>query len=63
MKKTIVVSVLLVNMVAAVFGTDFEERILERIWLRDYFNEVIYVQDRNIIVNYQPGCKEKNIRL
>ena len=59
MKKTIVMAVLLVNVVAAIFGTDFEERILERIWLRDYFNEVIYVQDRNIIVNYQPGCKEK----
>ena len=46
-------------MVAAVFGTDFEERILERIWLRDYFNEVIYGQDRNIIVEYQPKLTEK----
>ena len=59
MKKTIVVSVLLANMVAAVFGTDFEERILERIWLRDYFNEVVYVQDRNIIVEYQPKLTKK----
>ena len=58
-KKMVLVAAWLVNMVTAVFGTDFEERILERIWLRDYFNEVIYVQDRNIIVNYQPGCKEK----
>ena len=57
-KKTILVSVLLVNMVAAVFGTDFEERILERIWLRDYFNEVIYRQDRNIILLYQMARTE-----
>ena len=45
-------------MVAAVFGTDFEERILERIWLRDYFNEVIYRQDRNIILLYQMARTE-----
>ena len=54
MKKTIVVVALLVNMVAAVFGTDFEERITEKKWYRDYFNEVIYRKDRNIIIEYQP---------
>ena len=51
--------VLLVNMVAAVFGTDFEERISRRFWIRDYFNEVIYRKDRNIIVEYQPSLTEK----
>ena len=59
MKKTIVIAALLVNMVAAVFGTDFEERITEKIWYRDYFNEVIYGQDRNIIIEYQPSLTEK----
>ena len=53
MKKTILIAVLLINMVTAVFGTDFEERISRRVWIRDYFNEVIYGQDRNIIVEYQ----------
>ena len=55
----VLVVVLLVNMVAAVFGTDFEERITEKKWYRDYFNEVIYGQDRNIIVEYQPKLTEK----
>ena len=59
MKKTIVMAALLVNVVAAVFGTDFEERITEKIWYRDYFNEVIYRKDRNIIVEYQPKLTEK----
>ena len=40
MKKMILVATLLVNMVVAVFGTDFEERITEKKWYRDYFNEV-----------------------
>ena len=59
MKKTIVIAALLVNMVVAVFGTDFEERITEKKWYRDYFNEVIYRKDRNIIVEYQPSLTEK----
>ena len=62
MKKTIVMAALLVNMVTAVSGTDFEERITEKKWYRDYFNEVIYGQDRNIIVEYQSKLtKEENI--
>ena len=32
MKKMVLMAALLVNMVAAVFGTDFEERITEKIW-------------------------------
>ena len=59
MKKTILVAALLVNMVAAVFGTDFEERITEKKWYRDYFNDVIYGQDRNIIIEYQPKLTKK----
>ena len=63
-KKMVLVAVLLVNMVTAVFGTDFEERISKRVWLRDYFNEVIYGQDRNILLKYQPKLtKEENIFL
>ena len=61
-KKMVLVAALLVNMVAAVFGTDFEERITEKKWYRDYFNEVIYRKDRNIIIEYQPlFTKEENI--
>ena len=58
-KKMVLMAVLLVNMVAAVFGTDFEERITEKKWYRDYFNEVIYRKDRNIIIEYQPSLTEK----
>ena len=57
MKKTILIAALLVNMVMAVFGTDFEERINEKTWLREYFNEVIYRKDRNILVEHQPRLK------
>ena len=61
-KKMVLVATLLVNMVVAVFGTDFEERITEKKWYRDYFNEVIYRKDRNIIIEYQPlFTKEENI--
>ena len=52
-------AVLLVNVVVAVFGTDFEERTSRKVWLRDYFNEVVYVQDRNIIIEYQPKLTKK----
>ncbi|MCI6479564.1 MAG: SH3 domain-containing protein [Candidatus Treponema excrementipullorum] len=57
-KRMMLAVVLLINVVAAVFGTDFEERITEKIWYRDYFNEVIYRKDRNILVEYQPRLKE-----
>ena len=59
MNKRMMLAALLVNMVLAVFGTDFEERISSRIWIRDYFNEVIYRKDRNIIVEYQPYLTEE----
>ena len=59
MNKKMVLMALLVNMVMAVFGTDFEERITEKKWYRDYFNEVIYRKDRNIIVEYQPYLTEE----
>ena len=61
-KKMVLMAVLLVNVVVAVFGTDFEERTSRKVWLRDYFNEVVYGQDRNIIIEYQPHfTKEENI--
>ena len=57
-KKMVFMALLLVSVAAAVFGTDFEERISSRIWIRDYFNEVIYRKDRNILVEFQPGLKK-----
>ena len=54
-----VVSVLLlVSVAVAVSGTDFEERISEKNWFREYYNEVIYRQDRNIILLYQTALTE-----
>ena len=58
-KKMVLVATLLVSVVLAVSGTDFEERITEKKWYRDYFNEVIYRKDRNIIVEYQPYLTEE----
>ena len=58
-KKMMLAALLLVSVVVAVFGTDFEERITEKTWCRDYFNEVIYRKDRNIIVEYQPYLTEE----
>ena len=61
-KMVLVATLLLVSVAAAVSGTDFEERITEKKWYRDYFNEVIYRKDRNIIIEYQPlFTKEENI--
>ena len=57
-KKMVLMALLLVSVAAAVFGTDFEERISRNIWYRDYFNEVIYRKDRNILVEHQPRLKE-----
>ena len=58
-KKMMLAALLLVSVAAAVSGTDFEERITEKKWYRDYFNEVIYRKDRNIIVEYQPYLTEE----
>ena len=57
-KKMVLMAVLLVNVVVAVSGTDFEERISEKNWFREYYNEVIYRQDRNIILLYQTARTE-----
>ena len=57
-KKTVSAAVFLVGLSAAVFGTDFEERISEKNWFREYYNEVIYRQDRNIILLYQMARTE-----
>ena len=57
-KRMMLAALLLVSVVVAVFGTDFEERITEKIWYRDYFNEAIYRKDRNILVEHQPRLKE-----
>ena len=58
-KRMMLAALLLVSVAAAVSGTDFEERITEKKWYRDYFNEVIYRKDRNIIVEYQPYLTKK----
>ena len=58
-KRMMLAALLLVSVVTAVSGTDFEERITRKIWYRDYFNEVIYRKDRNIIVEYQPYLTEE----
>ena len=52
-KKMVLMALLLVSVAEAVSGTDFEERITEKKWYRDYFNEVIYRKDRNIILSYR----------
>ncbi len=41
-KRMMLAVLLLVSVVAAVFGTDFEKRITEKKWYRDYFNKVIH---------------------
>ena len=48
-KRMMLAVLLLVSVAVAVSGTDFEERITEKKWYRDYFNKVIYRKDRNII--------------
>ena len=58
MNKKMMLATLLVSVVVAVFGIDFEERISKKSWYRDYFNEVIYRKDRNILVEHQPRLKE-----
>ena len=57
-KRMMLAALLLVSVVTAVSGTDFEERISKKSWYRDYFNEVIYRKDRNILVEHQPRLKE-----
>ena len=57
-KRMMLAALLLVSVAVAVFGTDFEERISEKNWFREYYNEVIYRQDRNIILLYQTARTE-----
>ena len=58
-KKIVLVTALLIKFVVAVFGMELYERMNERQWLRDYFNEVIYKKDRNILSEYQPVLKNE----
>ena len=57
-KRMVLMALLLVSVASVVSGTDFEERISKKSWYRDYFNEVIYRKDRNILVEHQPRLKE-----
>ena len=41
-KKMMLAALLLVSVAVAVSGTDFEERITEKKWYRDYFNKIIH---------------------
>ena len=51
-RKTVLAAVLCISAAAVVCGSDFEQRISEKHWLRDYYNEVIYRKDRNIVIGY-----------
>ena len=60
MRRTAVLAaVLYISAAAVVCGSDFEQRISEKHWIRDYYNEVIYHKDRNIIVEYKTYYKEQ----
>ena len=58
-RKTVLAAVLCISAAAVVCGSDFEQRISEKHWLRDYYNEVIYRKDRNIIAEYKTYYKEQ----
>ena len=57
--KMILAAVLCISAAAVVCGNDFNQRISEKHWLRDFYTEAIYRKDRNIVVEYQTRYKEE----
>ena len=57
--KMILAAVLCISAAAVVCGSDFEQRISEKHWLRDFYTEAVYRKDRNIVVEYQTRYKEE----
>lgn len=51
-------AVLLVSLGGACAG-DFEDRINEKRWIREYYNEVIQKRDRDVLLEYVPLIKEE----
>ena len=58
-RKTILAAVLCISATSVVCGSDFEQRISEKHWLRDFYTEAVYRKDRNIVVEYQTRYKEE----
>lgn len=59
MKKILLqLAVLLVSLVEICAG-DFEDRINEKRWIREYYNEVIQKRDRDVLLEYVPLIKEE----
>ena len=58
-KRIVLVAVLLVNVLGFVSGVNFMRRINEKYWINEYFNEIIYNQDRNLLMKYKLPIKWK----
>lgn len=45
--------------ISRVFADSFSDRFLNKNWILEYYNEIIYYEDRDILLNYIPKYKNQ----
>ena len=46
-------------LISRVFADSFSDRFLNKNWILEYYNEIIYYEDRDILLNYIPKYKNQ----
>ena len=63
MKKFFLFMIFMLS-ISRVFADSFCNRFLNKKWILEYYNEIIYYEDRDILLNYIPKYKnQKDIHL
>lgn len=58
MKKFFLFMIFLL-LISRVFADSFSDRFLNKKWILEYYNEIIYYEDRDILLNYIPKYKNQ----
>ena len=58
MKKFFLCVTLLLSIVS-VYADNFSDKFLNKKWILEYYNEIIYYEDRNLLLNYIPKYKNQ----
>ena len=58
MKKFFLFMIFMLS-ISRVFADSFSDRFLNKKWILEYYNEIIYYEDRDILLNYIPKYKNQ----
>ena len=58
MKKFFLFMIFLL-LISRVFADSFSDRFLNKKWILEYYNEIIFYEDRDILLNYIPKYKNQ----